>query len=119
MMKRTVLIVEPHDGLRDNIKELLELEGYDVEILPSSPASEEITRVDNPTILLVNTTQLPQKILNQVSTAQHTPIVILSPRPDGIAKFPLCTWLPLPFETHELLVAVKKAFNTELKIIDS
>ncbi|MEO9804913.1 MAG: hypothetical protein ABJF04_16775 [Reichenbachiella sp.] len=115
MMKQTVILVEPHDGLRENIKELLELEGYSVKTLEPDTYVSDFTHTQTTAVLLVSGLFLREKEGQLTFPTQNMPIIVFSADSDDLSLVPEGKWLSLPFETEQLLTAIKEAFTSILK----
>ena len=113
MMKQTVLLVEPHDGLRENIKELLELEGYSVKTLSTDSLTSDFVKTDLTAVLLISGLFLRENETAPIFPAQDVPIVVFSADSDDLSLVSEGKWIPLPFQTEELLDAVQVAFSSK------
>lgn len=112
MMKQTVLLVEPHDGLRENIKELLELEEYLVKTISVDSLTGDFVKTDLTAVLLISGLFLRENETSLIFPAQDVPIIVFSADSDDLSLVPEGKWIPLPFQTEELLGAVQEAFSS-------
>jgi PAS domain S-box-containing protein len=113
---RRILVVEDNDALRDNIRELLANEGWEVrEARNGEEAVEAVARFD-PAVMLLDY-RLPHmqgaEVLRQLATFREAPRVVLmtaSAQVREIAKqHGLRFFVPKPFRGPELLDAVENA----------
>ncbi|MEO9851363.1 MAG: hypothetical protein ABJE80_01730 [Reichenbachiella sp.] len=112
MMKQTVLLVEPHEGLRENIKELLELEGYSVKTLHTDSLEGDFTKTEITAVLLISGLFLREAEMQLTFPTHDIPIIVFSADSDDLSLVPVGKWVPLPFQTEELLGAVQEAFSS-------
>ncbi|MEO9964148.1 MAG: hypothetical protein ABJF11_00075 [Reichenbachiella sp.] len=114
MMKQKVLLLEPHEGLRENIKELLELEGYIVKILNTDAIKGDFTKTETAAVLLISGLFLSENNRGLVFPTQDIPIIVFSADSDDLSYVPFGRWMPLPFQTEKLLDTVRTSFDSML-----
>lgn len=127
---KKILIVEDNDLLRDNICEILELEGY--EVISASNGAEGIeTALTELPDLIISDVNMPKKDgfqmldeLRQQESTQITPFIFLTVKNsmDDLRQgmnLGADDYIAKPFEMDELLTAVQNRFNRRDAVVQS
>ncbi|MEP1095180.1 MAG: hypothetical protein ABJG78_08730 [Cyclobacteriaceae bacterium] len=121
IMSKPVYVVDREGDLRENIVELLNLEGYSAQpVLPED--IESLSTQDNPlSVVLCNFTSIgdqPEKFINDAVLDPNgsLKLVALGDDEDNPAVYKADAFVPLPFSKQELIQPIfdffSKAQNT-------
>jgi DNA-binding response OmpR family regulator len=116
-MNKKILIVEDDIDILDAIKIILERENYSAEAI--SKGDETYRKINDfkPDLIILdvlisgNDGRTICKNVKSNKKTSHIPIVMMSAHPSAIKEYEACganDFLPKPFETDELLSAIKK-----------
>lgn len=122
-MKR-ILVIEDESGIRENIKEILSLEGFYVITAPDGSVGVELAKEEHPDLILSDI-RMPEldgfgvlKALHQNSLTSNIPIIFLSAKAshDDLRQgmeLGADDYLTKPFTASELLKAIAARFEKQ------